>query len=85
MRTRICTFLVAVGCPVLLTAQTPAAPATHPVYLELRSLTPGGEALQVTELMLEKDAATFTLTGVIHLLPPVKDRVTVPCSSAAGR
>lgn len=61
-------------------AQTPgppnSAPNAHPVYQELRNLSVGTDAYQVNEFVLAKDAATFTLTGTLHLLPAVQGKVT---------
>lgn len=57
-------------------ARTPAAPNAHPVYRELRTIAVGTEAFQVNEFVLAKDAATFTLTGTLHLLAPVQGRIT---------
>ena len=53
-----------------------AAPNTHPVYRELRAVGVGTGAYQVTDFVLPKDAATFTLTGTVDLLAPVQGRVT---------
>jgi hypothetical protein len=53
-----------------------AAPNTHPVYRELRAVGVGTGAYQVTDFVLPKDAATFTLTGTVYLLAPVQGRVT---------
>ena len=76
MRIGLTAFLIALGYPALVSAQAAPASNTHPLYVELRSLTVGAEGLQVNELVLNKDAATFTLTGTVHLLPAVKGRVT---------
>ena len=49
---------------------------THPSYKELRALAIGAEAYGVTDFALSKDAATFTLTGTLHMLAPVNGKVT---------
>ena len=77
MRTQVCSLLAT----VLLTTPAAAQPSkdtanTHPVYRELRTVGIGSEAFQVSEFILPKDAATFTLTGTIYLLAPVQGRVT---------
>jgi len=76
MRVRVAACLAVLGWPVFLFAQTPPAPNSHPTYVELRALAPDAEALQVKDLVLQKDAATFTLTGAVHLLPAVNGRLT---------
>ena len=75
MRLRLAASIVLFGFPSVVTGQTPPGPNAHPVYAELRNATVG-ESLQVNELVLSKDAATFTLTGTVYLLSPVKGRVT---------
>lgn len=57
-------------------SSTSASPNAHPVYREIRSVAIGTEAYQVNEFNLIKDAATFTLNGVLYLLAPVQGRVT---------
>jgi len=49
---------------------------THPVYKELRAAAVGSVAYQVSNFVLQKDAAAFTLTGTLHMLPPVQGRIT---------
>lgn len=71
--------LVAGAC--LLSAATLHAQATsagnaHPLYKELRGLSVGTEAYQVSDFELVKDAATFTLTGTLYMLPPVQGKIT---------
>jgi hypothetical protein len=75
MRLRIAALIVVLGLPSVVTAQAPPGPNTHPLYIELRNVAVG-ESVQVNELVLTKDAATFTLTGTVHLLKPVNGRVT---------
>ncbi len=54
---------------------TAAAANSHATYTALR--TAGlGEGVHVTDFVLKKDAATFTLTGSLYLLAPVENRVT---------
>jgi hypothetical protein len=76
MRIDLSVLVAALCCPVLVQAQTPPAPGAHPLYVELRALVPAAEAVPVKDLVLQKDAATFTLTGAVHLLPAVNGRVT---------
>lgn len=72
---------VAAACLVVsASAQTPKpavpAPNTHPLYKELRGLNVGTEAYQVSNFVMDKDAATFTLNGTLHMLPAVQGKVT---------
>jgi Peptidase family M1 domain len=55
-------------------AVTPAN--SHPVYRELRSLAVGTEAYKVANLVLSRDAAAFTLTGTMYMLPAVQGKIT---------
>lgn len=57
-------------------AQQKAAANAHPSYKELRSVAVGTEAYEVNNFTLAKDTATFTLSGTLHLLPPVQGKVT---------
>jgi hypothetical protein len=75
MRIGLAIVLAVLGLPAALAAQAPA-PNTHPLYVELRNLAPAAEAVLVKDFVLQKDAATFTLSGALHLLPPVNGRVT---------
>ena len=78
MRNVVCS-LVAVACLVSgARAQSPSKTGanSHALYRELRGLAVGGEAYQVTEFVLAKDAAAFTLTGTLHMLPAVNGKVT---------
>jgi hypothetical protein len=58
---------------------------THAVYKELRGLVVGSEAYKVSEFVLTKDAASFTLTGTLHLLPAVQRKVTGAVFLGQGR
>src|SRR5687768_15026852 len=61
------------------TQSPPAASApgiTGSVYKELRNLSIGSDAYQVDSLVLDKDAASFTLTGILYMLPPVQGKET---------
>ena len=76
MRHLVC-LLVASACllsSAALRAQSKATP--NPVYQELRTVAVSTEAYQVTDFVLAKDTAAFTLTGALHLLAPVQGRVT---------
>jgi hypothetical protein len=61
-----------------LARQTAQAPSPKDVvYAALRTAKLGGEAATVSNLVLKRDAATFTLkTGTIYFLAPVAGRVT---------
>lgn len=62
-------------CRCLLHAQHPAN--GNPYYQQLRSLLPGGEAIQVKNLEMRRDAATFTFReGEIAFYGEVNRRVT---------
>lgn len=54
----------------------PMTPNSDGTYQALRRVTVGGEAVQVTNWTLKRDAATFTLTGTLSLLAPVNGKVT---------
>jgi hypothetical protein len=47
----------------------------HPAYKELRNAGIGG-GFAVSNLVLTRDAAVFTLTGTLHLVAPVQGRTT---------
>jgi len=71
---------LALSFTVLAVTQPGASPApasanSHPVYMALRSATLG-DGHEVSELVLTRDAATFTLTGSVYLLTPVEGRTT---------
>ena len=58
-----------------LLAQKPAN--ANPTYQQLRSLLPGGEVIQVENLVLHRDAATFTLRrGGIAFFGEVNGKIT---------
>ncbi len=66
----------------------PASPTggnTHAVYKALRGLAVGSEAYQVSDFALEKDAARFTLTGTLHMLPAVQGKITGAVFIGQGR
>jgi hypothetical protein len=79
MRRFICS-VVAGGCLLVASpvhTQSPAAAAnTHPLYKALRNIAVGTEAYQVSEFVLQKDAASFTLSGTIYMLAPVQGEIT---------
>jgi hypothetical protein len=78
MRNVVCS-LVAGACLLSGSAvhtQSKPAANTHPLYKELRAVAVAAEAYQVTDFALTKDAATFTLTGSLHMLAPVQGKVT---------
>lgn len=49
---------------------------SHPIYRELRSLALGTEAYKVSNIVLTRDAAAFTMTGTMYMLPAVQGRTT---------
>jgi hypothetical protein len=52
-------------------------PNSDPVYRELRSVTPGGKAVVVKDVVMKRDAGTFRFkSGTFYFLAPVKDLVT---------
>ena len=56
---------------------SPPAPNSDPVYLQLRNMSLGPEAVEVTNLNLKRDAAVFHLrSGKVCFLPPVNGMVT---------
>jgi hypothetical protein len=67
-------FLIAF-MPATLHAQHPGN--SNPFYQQLRSLLPGGEAIQVNNLELHRDAATFTFrSGSFAFYGEVNGKVT---------
>ena len=62
----------------ILSAAQKAQRAQDPAYLQLRNMAIGETRIaNVTDLVLQKDVATFTLkSGQLVLLPPVLDKVT---------
>ena len=76
MRIGIAVSLATVALSALVAAQAPPAANTHPLYKELRNISVGTEAYQVSDLVLKKDAATFTLSGTMYMLAPVHGKVT---------
>lgn len=79
MRLHACSIVLALCLSSSVFAQAPSTEPganTHPVYQVLRGLGVGPDARQVNNLVLEKDAAVFTLTGTLHMLPPVQGKVT---------
>jgi hypothetical protein len=54
-----------------------AQPNADPVYQELRNVTPDGKAMAVKDVVLKRDAGTFTFrSGTFYFLAPVRDLVT---------
>ena len=47
-----------------------------PVYLQLRNVKVGSEAVHVKDFTLKRDAGIFTFNGVFTLLAPVNDKIT---------
>ncbi len=68
-------------------AQAPAAGQANsdPVYQQLRHLAVGSEALTVNNVVLKRDAGTFTFaTGTICFAAPVQGKVTAAVFSGNG-
>jgi len=56
---------------------TTIPPNSHPVYQQLRADKLSGETANIHDLVLKRDAATFTLrSGKIYFLAPVNGKVT---------
>jgi hypothetical protein len=67
-------LLLASG-PATLYGQHPAN--ANPYYQQLRGLLPGGEAIQISNLELHRDAATFTFrSGIFEFYGEVNGKVT---------
>jgi hypothetical protein len=76
--------LVAAGQEAL---QQPAGPAPNsdPVYLQLRKLGLGTEAISVNNVILKRDAGTFTFaSGSICFATPVQGKVTAAVFTGSG-
>jgi Peptidase family M1 domain len=74
----VCTLAVVSLSAALARAQTGApAPNADPVYQQLRSIGLGGEAVNVKDFELKRDAATFHLhSGTVCFTAPVQGKVT---------
>ena len=60
-----------------LQAAAPPAPNTDPVYRELREIIPDGQPVTVSNLVLKRDAGTFTFkSGTFFFLKPVQGKIT---------
>lgn len=71
------TSLNAAGAPAAQASGPPAAPNSHAVYQQLRTVRVGSEVIGVNNLVLKRDAATFTFaSGAFYLLAPVNGKVT---------
>jgi Peptidase family M1 domain len=56
---------------------SPITPNSDPTYQQLRNLTLSGEAVSVSNFILQRDAGKFLLhSGTICFLPPVQGKVT---------
>lgn len=65
------------GLPSAHGQNTAPGPNSDPVYQQLRTITPGNDAVTVHEFDLNRDAATFHLhSGTVCFLPPVQGKVT---------
>jgi hypothetical protein len=60
-----------------LQGAAPPAPNTDPVYRELREIIPDGQPVTVSNLVLKRDAGTFTFkSGTFFFLKPVQGKIT---------
>lgn len=67
----------------LPTLQAATAPNTDPVYRELREIIPDGKPITVSNLVLKRDAGTFTFkSGTFFFLKPVQGKIT--CAVFSG-
>ncbi|HEY1804281.1 MAG TPA: M1 family aminopeptidase [Terracidiphilus sp.] len=67
-------FLVTTG---LASLPAQRAPNSNSVYQQLRSLLPGGEVITVKDLVIKRDAATFTFqNGSFAFYGPVNGKIT---------
>ena len=77
---RAVSWLIAGVCMLPSSAVHSQAPSHvangHLVYKELRNVSVGTEAYQVSHFVLDKDAASFNLTGTLYMLAPVQGKVT---------
>ena len=64
---------------------SPPAPNSDPVYQQLRKLALGTEAITVSNVILKRDAGTFTFaSGAICFLAPVEGKVTGAVFAGSG-
>ncbi len=82
------TVAVAVCCVPLLVlgmlAETVPAANTDPAYQALRNLAIGTEAISVNQLVLKRDAGSFTLSGTICFAAPVEGKITGAVFNGSG-
>lgn len=72
----MCLSLAAFGQPPASTSTT-NLPNSDPVYHQLRQIGIGSESSAVSNLVLKRDAGTFTFrTGTFYFLAPVEGKVT---------
>src|SRR5262245_16744856 len=74
----MCLSLYAFGqAPEVGQQGTAKLPNSNPVYRQLRQINIGSESSTVTNLVLKRDAGTFTFrTGTFYFLAPVGGKVT---------
>ncbi len=78
-KVRVLTFLSCLSLAMMsFAADQPAStPNSDPVYQQLRNATIGSEAVSVNNLVLKRDAGTFTFkSGTFSFLAPVNGKVT---------
>jgi hypothetical protein len=75
-RNSIAVIALAVAGAALAVGDTAPSVNLDANYQALRNLRPGNEALLLENVVLKRDAATFTLTGRICFVPPVQGKVT---------
>jgi hypothetical protein len=77
-------FLSVAGCLSALHAQRAAN--SNPIYQQLRGLLPGGEVINVKDLELKRDAATFTFQdGSFAFYGEVNGKITGAVFKGSGR
>jgi len=71
------TVLLASLSPLYAADSPRVGPNSDPTYQQLRNLTPGGEAVSLSNFTLKRDAGTFHLrSGTVCFVAPVQGKVT---------
>ena len=80
---RICTA-IAVWAGMVVSAFAQAGPNSDAAYQALRNPKLGSESLSLQNVVLKRDAATFTLSGTLCFVAPVEAKVTGAVFSGNG-